>query len=307
MGACSSPISLTQSRREKNNRANTSRLLRANSFKTLLQKCRQFEGRTNGFSRVSRLAPSTQRVIGHSFLFLPVRCGYCEENTPTNPALCSRRRLRWLSTLNPCHSLAAMLNCCLNDSELFSVSVVARANASITESAGGSRLLGLQRRSPSRRHLLAQTKDGFLWLGGPNGLFRFDGTRFEPFRSPFGDRLLSPDVYSLFATPSGGLWIGYTFGGFSYLDGGRVTNYASETGSVRGFAQDRDGVVWASTTTGLDCHSWVRSHPACDHSRKTAATNAIVPRSANKIESVSAIDRRFRLVRPTIDRISTIC
>ena len=26
---------------------------------------------------------------------------------------------------------------------------------------------------------LAQTNDGFLWLGGPNGLFRFDGTRFD--------------------------------------------------------------------------------------------------------------------------------
>ena len=31
---------------------------------------------------------------------------------------------------------------------------------------------------------LAQTNDGFLWLGGQNGLFRFDGTRFEPFSSP---------------------------------------------------------------------------------------------------------------------------
>src|ERR1700722_16133228 len=30
----------------------------------------------------------------------------------------------------------------------------------------------------------AQTNDGFLWLcGGPNGLVRFDGTRFEPFSS----------------------------------------------------------------------------------------------------------------------------
>jgi hypothetical protein len=42
---------------------------------------------------------------------------------------------------------------------------------------------------------LAQTTDGFLWLGGPNGLFRFDGTRFEPFGSPFGDRLLSTDRF----------------------------------------------------------------------------------------------------------------
>src|ERR1700742_4861141 len=115
--------------------------------------------------------------------------------------------------------------------------------------------------APADVTCLAQTNDGFLWLGGPNGLFRFDGTRFEPFSSPFGDRLLSNNLYSLFAPPSGGLWIGYTLGGFSFLDKGRVTNYASETGSVVRFAQDRDGVVWAGTTTGL----WRFDHSRWQH------------------------------------------
>jgi signal transduction histidine kinase/ligand-binding sensor domain-containing protein len=107
---------------------------------------------------------------------------------------------------------------------------------------------------------LAQTSDGFLWLcGGPNGLVRFDGTRFEPFSSPFGDRLLSTNLYSLFVPPSGGLWVGYETDGFSFLDNGRVTNYASETGSVYGLAQDRDGIVWAGASSGLwrfDHSSW---------------------------------------------------
>jgi hypothetical protein len=73
-----------------------------------------------------------------------------------------------------------------------------------------------QQGAPADVACLAQTKDGFQWLGGPNGLFRFDGTRFEPVSSPFGDRLLSTDLYSLFAPPSGGLWIGYTFGGLQF-------------------------------------------------------------------------------------------
>jgi PAS domain S-box-containing protein len=117
--------------------------------------------------------------------------------------------------------------------------------------------------APADVECLAQTNDGFLWLGGPNGLFRFDGTRFEPFRSPFGDRLLFTDLYSLFAPPSGGLWLGYLDGGFSFLNNGRVTNYggeiASATGSVYSFAQDRDGIVWAATSSGLwrfDHLSW---------------------------------------------------
>jgi signal transduction histidine kinase/ligand-binding sensor domain-containing protein len=108
---------------------------------------------------------------------------------------------------------------------------------------------------------LAQTNDGFLWLGSPEGLFRFDGTRFESYSSPFGDRLLSSNLYSLFAPVSGGLWVGYSSGGFSFLDKGRVTNYALETGTVRFFAFDRDGIVWAGTTGGL----WRFDHSGWQH------------------------------------------
>ena len=109
---------------------------------------------------------------------------------------------------------------------------------------------------------LAQTHDGSLWLcGGPNGLVRFDGARFEPFSSPFGERLLSANLYSLFVPPSGGLWVGYKYFGFSFLNEGRVTNYASETGSVYGFAQDRDGIVWAGASTGL----WRFDHSSWQH------------------------------------------
>src|SRR3984957_16448324 len=116
--------------------------------------------------------------------------------------------------------------------------------------------------APSDVTCLAQTNDGFLWLcGGPNGLVRFDGMRFEPFSPPFGGRLLSANLYSLFAPPSGGLWIGYTMGGFSFLDKGRVTNYANMTGSVYRFAQDRDGIVWAGASSGL----WRFDHSGWQH------------------------------------------
>ena len=52
----------------------------------------------------------------------------------------------------------------------------------------------LKEGAPENVNSLAQTADGFLWIGTPTGLFRFDGTRFEPFHSPFGDQLLSTNI-----------------------------------------------------------------------------------------------------------------
>lgn len=119
----------------------------------------------------------------------------------------------------------------------------------------GHNFWGFKEGAPEGTETLAQTGDGFLWLGSRTGLFRFDGTRFELYRSPFGDQLLSTNIYSLFAPGSGGLWVGYAFGGFSFLKDGRITNYggdtASATGSVNEFAQGKDGIVWAATTSGL--------------------------------------------------------
>ena len=76
-----------------------------------------------------------------------------------------------------------------------------------------------------------------------------------------------PDVSALFAPPTGGLWVGYRFGGFSFLKNGKLTNFVefpSRTGTVNGFAQDRNGIVWAATNTGVwrfDRSSW-QQNPA---------------------------------------------
>ena len=105
---------------------------------------------------------------------------------------------------------------------------------------------------------LAQTADGYLWLGSPSGLFRFDGVRFELFRSAYGDPLPSSNVSTLFAPTTGGLWIGYRFGGLSFLKNGKLTNF-SPPSTVHGFAQDRHGIVWAATWDSVwrfDGSSW---------------------------------------------------
>src|SRR6185369_17256651 len=45
---------------------------------------------------------------------------------------------------------------------------------------------------------LAQTTDGYLWIGTTNGLFRFDGIYVEPFK-PEGDSLPATSVTTLMA------------------------------------------------------------------------------------------------------------
>jgi len=101
---------------------------------------------------------------------------------------------------------------------------------------------------------LAQTTDGFLWVGTTDGLYRFDGISFERYGAQRG-QLPSNFVSALLSVRDGGLWIGYARGGASFLRQGQVTNYSERDGfpvsTVRSFAQDRTGTVWAAVVGGL--------------------------------------------------------
>ncbi|MCF5992443.1 hypothetical protein L2230_23360 [Xanthomonas perforans] len=59
--------------------------------------------------------------------------------------------------------------------------------------------------APSQVRALAQTSDGYLWIGGATGLFRFDGVTFERYDSIGGSQLPSPNVTALLATREGDL------------------------------------------------------------------------------------------------------
>ena len=90
---------------------------------------------------------------------------------------------------------------------------------------------------------MAQTPDGYLWLGGEYGLFRFDGVRFIPWQPP-GQQLPS-QPYSLLVTRDGTLWIG-TFAGLVSWNGAELTRYpAIGEVFVTSLLEDRDGTVWA--------------------------------------------------------------
>jgi ligand-binding sensor domain-containing protein len=102
---------------------------------------------------------------------------------------------------------------------------------------------------------LAQTSDGYLWLGGPEGLYRFDGLVFEHYKPQSGGSFPAQAVYSLLALPNGDLWIGFSSGAISLLRNGNATNYTVREGvpkgGIWGLAQDRKGTIWAATNSGL--------------------------------------------------------
>jgi PAS domain S-box-containing protein len=113
---------------------------------------------------------------------------------------------------------------------------------------------------------LAQTTDGYLWVGTTDGLLRFDGISFERYQPEVGS-LLATSVSALMAVPDGGLWVGFTRGGASFIKNGRVKNYSDPDGfpvsTVRCFARDPTGTIWVAAVGGLarlEGQQWLRAY-----------------------------------------------
>src|SRR5262249_13058253 len=88
---------------------------------------------------------------------------------------------------------------------------------------------------------IAQTPDGYLWLGTEFGLLRFDGVRAVPWQPPPQQQLPSSTISCLLVTRDGTLWIG-TYKGLSSWKGGKLTQYSELAGqAVFRLLEDREG------------------------------------------------------------------
>lgn len=92
---------------------------------------------------------------------------------------------------------------------------------------------------------IAQTPDGYLWLGTERGLFRFDGVRAVPWLSLSEQQLPSNYVASLLTARDGTLWIG-TGKGLASWRAGKLSVYPELSGKlVQTLLEDDEGTLWA--------------------------------------------------------------
>lgn len=118
----------------------------------------------------------------------------------------------------------------------------------------GETVWTLQQGAPTNIRALAQTPDGYLWIGTSGGLFRFDGVTFEHVQSPRGEAPIH-DVNAIAALPSGDLWLSGGVGGATFLHAGHAKRYEWPHGPPPGggwkAVAERDGTIWVATLTGL--------------------------------------------------------
>lgn len=94
---------------------------------------------------------------------------------------------------------------------------------------------------------LAQDRQGYLWIGGRDGLYRFDGTRFEPI-APQVRVVGRGTANTMLVDDSGAVWTGYVTGGLTVYRGGllrEVRTPAPET-YVMNLVQTQDRTIWVA-------------------------------------------------------------
>src|SRR5271168_289196 len=99
---------------------------------------------------------------------------------------------------------------------------------------------------PNTPSWISQTKDGYLWVGGNSGTFRFDGVRFTPWSAP----IASTPIRNLVSVRPGEFWIA-TGGELAHVRDNVVISQYDLLG-ITGVYRDSDGSVWALSVWNPD-------------------------------------------------------
>ncbi|WP_458068297.1 ATP-binding protein [Rhodanobacter sp. BL-MT-08] len=110
--------------------------------------------------------------------------------------------------------------------------------------------------APNDIESIAQTRDGWLWLGAGTGLYRFDGVTFEAVDLRPASSTATRVVVAVMVASNGDLWVGYNDGAVIVAQKGDTKELVSYPGLNAEtlaffFYEDGSGDVWAQTNFGL--------------------------------------------------------
>lgn len=105
---------------------------------------------------------------------------------------------------------------------------------------------------------LAQTHDGYMWVGTRGGLVRFNGSAFTAIPLPFvPEKKPNLVVGAVFLAQQGRLWVGMERGQVVHLERGKMRIYGYEDGlpdlPILSLVEDAEGVLWLASNQGLAC------------------------------------------------------
>ncbi|MDW8288973.1 MAG: two-component regulator propeller domain-containing protein, partial [Flammeovirgaceae bacterium] len=95
-----------------------------------------------------------------------------------------------------------------------------------------------------------QTKDGYIWISGYNGLSRFDGIQFTVFNKTNVEAFYTNTTTALYQDRNGILWIGTEGGGLISYQNSVFTAYGREenfTYRIECLFEDRERNLWLGT------------------------------------------------------------
>jgi ligand-binding sensor domain-containing protein/signal transduction histidine kinase len=100
---------------------------------------------------------------------------------------------------------------------------------------------------------LAQTSDGYIWVGTGEGVSRFDGVNFFSLGPQEGFQ--GGPVQVLYGDSRGALWIGNVDGGLNCWQDGKLHKFTVRDGlpsdSITALAEDSQWRIWVGTPAGL--------------------------------------------------------